>query len=337
MFTNVDAQNLVLQLYGYHGIAGRLPGEEDFNFHFTTTEGQNFLLKISHVGASLAIIDLQNTILHRLASMKLPFQTPVLQATINGEWIHQLSLPDGQSTIVRLLSFVPGTLLAQARPHTSDLLASLGSQVGHLSQALYQANHPAAQRVIKWDLQQAGWISEHVLQLDTPQDQQTILYFLHQFEHDIAPILPKLRQSIIHGDINDYNILVSNQGQVSGFIDFGDLLKTSTICELAITLAYAIMDHPDPLAAASIIIKAYHGVFPLQEPEIDILFGLIGTRLCTSVINSALRKKAELNNSYLYISERPAWDLLRMLQKIDGQYARRTFRNACGLEYATYN
>ena len=99
---------------------------------------------------------------------------------------------------------------------------------------------------MKWDLKQAHWIRDHLQAIEHRDDQQRVINSLAQFEAETAPILASLRQSLIHGDINDYNTLVLSSGQeeerVSGFIDFGDLVETSTICELAIAITYAIMD-----------------------------------------------------------------------------------------------
>ena len=62
-----------------------------------------------------------------------------------------------------------------------------------------------------------------------------------------------------------------------------------------------------------------------------MLFDLIIIRLCTSVVNSALRKKESPHNAYLVISEKPAWRLLRVLQGVDAKNACKMFHTACGL------
>ena len=109
--------------------------------------------------------------------------------------------------------------------------------------------------------------------------------------------MSRLKQSVIHGDMNDYNILVtaitSENQQISGFIDFGDTVKTATICELAIAAAYAMLNKTDPLMTAAHIVKGYHAVFPLASDEIDTLFDLICLRLCMSVVNSAQPEKGQ--------------------------------------------
>ena len=81
-----------------------------------------------------------------------------------------------------------------------------------------------------------------------------------QFEGEILPRLAKLRGSVIHNDANDYNLLVRGatpwEREVTGLLDFGDMVRTQTICELAIACAYAMLDKPDPLPAAAAVVRA---------------------------------------------------------------------------------
>ena len=69
------------------------------------------------------------------------------------------------------------------------------------------------------------------------------------FRSDIEPLLPGLPQGVIHNDGNDYNVLVEPSGdwgnQVSGVIDFGDMVHSCRINELAVACAYAMLDKAD--------------------------------------------------------------------------------------------
>ena len=89
------------------------------------------------------------------------------------------------------------------------------------------------------------------------------------------PVLSQLRKSIIHNDANDYNVLVGEndpfQRKAIGVIDFGDTLFAPTVCELAVGIAYAMMDKVDPLTAATQVITGYHEAFPLTEQEVEVL------------------------------------------------------------------
>jgi Ser/Thr protein kinase RdoA (MazF antagonist) len=92
---------------------------------------------------------------------------------------------------------------------------------------------------------------------------------LDRYLTDTAPKLATLRTSVIHSDGNDYNVLVSPYGRwgnrVSGLIDFGDMVHSHTVNELAIACAYALMGKTDPLAAAVRVVAGYHRAFALRR------------------------------------------------------------------------
>jgi Ser/Thr protein kinase RdoA (MazF antagonist) len=103
--------------------------------------------------------------------------------------------------------------------------------------------------------------------------------FLTQYESNVAPMLAELRTSVIYNDANDYNVLVgdtdSPQKQVIGVIDFGDMVHTSTICELAIAAAYAMMDKADPPTAAAHIVAGYRNLPPPSRNQRSSAFGCV--------------------------------------------------------------
>ncbi|MEO1437516.1 MAG: phosphotransferase, partial [Bacteroidota bacterium] len=77
-----------------------------------------------------------------------------------------------------------------------------------------------------------------------------------------------------YGDANDNNILLTVDTfdpKVVAFFDFGDAVYSARIHELAIGLAYFMMDQADPIWAACIVIRAYHNVTSLSELEVRIL------------------------------------------------------------------
>lgn len=301
-----------------------LPGEHDANFHVEADDGCEYLLKISKTSEVQSIVEMQNAALQLLADHP-NLQTPTLVPTLSGEY-----LCDCDGKLTRLFKFLPGTLFANVKYHSSLLLNSLGEKLAHLTQKMSEFRHENAKRYQTWDLQQAEWKKEHLDDIADANDRQLLTTIIENARPALSK-LPQLRQSIIHGDVNDYNILVT-QHEVSGFIDFGDMVETATICELAIALAYAMLNKPDPLQAAVHVIQAYIAVYPLLEEEIDVLFDLICLRLALSVITSAQRKKLQPDDEYLTISEKPAWDLLRKLYDVHPRYARYIFRDAAGFE-----
>ena len=102
--------------------------------------------------------------------------------------------------------------------------------------------------------------------------------------------------------------------------------------EPAVACAYAMLDKPDPLEAAVLLIHGFHQNFPLEEKELEILFPMIMMRLCLSITLGAFQQQNDPENEYLGISQKPARVLLERLQVINPRYAHYLFRNACNLE-----
>ena len=335
-----NASRIANNIYNLRAIAQSLPGELDHNFHLKAATGEEFVLKISHVEQQHDILDLQNKVLEHLAARDPSLLLPRICLTSNGETIGTITASDHTTRFVRLLTYVPGRLFAEYKPHSPALLHSLGALLGRMDSALQDFTHPAARRTLKWDLPRASWIRDYLPHITQPGRRSIVEAMLARFETEVLPVLPTLRTSVIHGDANDYNVLVgpasastgdAEQGHVISIIDFGDMLHTNTICELAIAAAYAMLGKPDPLAAAAHVVAGYHEAFPLTEQELAVLYPLICARLCISVVNSAYQQKIEPHNDYLTISEQPAWTLLEQLVAVHPRLAHYTFRHACHL------
>ncbi len=331
-----DACRIAFELYGLSASARSLPGERDYNFHLKTDSGREFVLKIAQAEEQRDTLDMQNKALEHLAVYDPSLLLPQICPTSTGESTAQVITGDGMAHLARLLTYVPGKLFAETRPHTPELLTSLGTLMGRTDRALQGFSHPAAHRRLKWDLRYAGWIRNYLQHIVQSERRAIVERFLSAFEAEVLPALLALRMSVIHNDANNYNVLVGDSTgmdfrQVASVIDFGDMVHTYTICELAIAAAYAMMGKADPLSAAAHVVAGYHEVFPLTEAELAVLYPLICMRLCISVVNSAYQQKLEPHNDYLTISEQPAWVLLGKLANTHPRLAHYTFRHACHL------
>lgn len=334
--TTQEAQRFASDLYGVTAATARLlPGEYDQNFVLTLDDGREaYVLKVAHAGEQRDSLELQNRALEYLAEHAPELHVQRLLPTLQGEPMASVTGAEGETHLVRLLTYLPGKVLAQTRPHTPELLHALGKTLGTLDRALQGFDHPAARRDLKWDVPRAGWIREYLHFIAQPERRALVERFLTAFETETLPVLPSLRASIIHNDANDYNILVACDAEGTArisLLDFGDMLRTATICELAIACAYAMLGKPDPLSAAAHVVAGYHAALPLTEAELELLFPLICARLCVSVTNSAYRQSLRPDDGYVTISEQPAWALLEQLAAIAPNLAHFTFRHACGL------
>ncbi len=330
-----EAASLARELYDLDVTATSLPGEYDDNFHLMAADGAQFVLKVMHPARERALIDLQCQALVHLAKHAEGVVLPRVIPNQRGELQTEIKAADGTKRLVWLLTFVPGTVLARVCPHSEELLTSLGRLLATIDSGLQSFSHHAAQRELKWDLSAAGWIREHLNEIASPSRRLLVEKFLTLYDSEIVPALGHFRRSVIYGDANDYNVLVSDRWPLPrnalSVIDFGDMHYGMTVSEVAIAAAYATLGKRDVLQAAASVIAGYHEVFPLQEVEIAALYNLIGMRLAVSVTNSACRKTIKSDDAYVTVSEAPAWEALERLGEINGRFAQYVFRHACGL------
>ena len=292
-------------------------------------------LKYVHQIRGRIFISFQNSILTHVGGSN-DLHLPQVIKSKNDRSYEQVEW-EGENRILRLLTWVSGRLYARVNPHSPDLLLKVGQACGNLTKSLEGFDHPEAHRQYKWDPAQADWVGQHIRQFPDSKQQTIVKHFfdLYVSRKDLYEKLPK---SVTHNDINDYNLLVTQDKlapEVAGVIDFGDSIHTHTINELAIALAYMLMGHQDPIQAACKMIEGFNQKWPLKEVEVEALFSLIATRLLISVTSSMLNKIEHPENEYLFISEKPAWELLEQLYSVPESLAHLRFRKAAGFSVLT--
>ena len=327
-FDRAGAEALARELYGLDGSAEPLPSERDQNF-LLTSGGERYVLKIANATESHEMLGAQNAAMARLDSMAV---APRVVPGRNGQAI--VSAPSGH--FVRLLTWIPGEPLGGLERRPPALLEDLGVRLGQVSRAFESFDHPAAHRKFHWDLSSAAETIKAHSPLITDDTLRGLVERVAGYvAHRDGETLRRIRRSIVHGDANDYNVLVApgpDGGlRVSGLIDFGDMLFSYTAAEPAVAIAYAVLDNEDPLDAASALLRGYHATYRLTEDEISVLFGLVLLRLCLSASLAAHQQRQRPDDEYLAISQAPIRRTLPLLASIPPDVAEDTFRSACGL------
>ncbi len=239
----------------------------------------------------------------------------------------------GEKRICRMLSFIEGVFFGDTKP-TEKLFSSFGIFLAEMDTELQKLNNYTIRaRKWEWDIQYLDLNRKYINDIPDTEDRKVINYFFQQYEENVRPMLPELRNRIIHNDANEWNILVKN-GKVSGIIDFGDIAYSPLINELAVAITYACYDKANPLDWASVILKSYHSKIPLKENEIRVLYYLVAARLSISICNSFHSKKVNPGNSYASVSEKYALQMLHRWLTISPVKAENIFREAIGLPVA---
>jgi len=325
-----EIADFILKHYNLQCEVTPLYGYIDYNFMLTTDEGKRYIFKLSSDIDSPEFLQDQNNILQLLQNALDPErQFPNVISSIDNQEILRFQTLDGQYKNSRLLSCVEGNFLNNVN-HSSELLFDLGVFLGEMDQILQKAASSHVQcRNLVWDLQNFTDIEKYINQIMEVNLRRLIRYFLLQFREFVQPVLQDLRKQIIHGDANDRNLLAGDS-RITGIIDFGDMVFSQTINELAIAVTYACMDKDDPIDTAVEIVRGYHSRLALEEREIKLLYYLVAARLSTCICMSTHSKIEDPSNEYITISEKPAIELLNRWIGISPVYANNKFREACG-------
>lgn len=339
-FTTKDAERLARDLYGVAATARPLTSERDQNFRLTPARGDEFVLKIANSLEDPAFLDAQRLAMDAASSRgaNVPRVIPLTSGARSGE----ATGASGARHAVRLVTYIAGTPAGDVRRHSAEYRRDLGRSVGALDRALESFDHPAARRQFHWDLARGvETCRQHLALVKDGEMRALAASLVESFERDVSPILPSLPRAVIHNDANDFNVIVRDDGdlyerhqRVAGIIDFGDMVHSWTIGDLAVAAAYATLDARDPLAAAADVVGGYNTERTPSDAELGALFGLIRLRLCTSVVMAAVQLQHRPGDEYLSVSQAPIARVLPILARTHPRFAEATFRRACGREPA---
>ncbi len=329
-FAPARVAELVATLWGLEGELRALPGERDQNFHVIPREGgDGIVVKITSAEEDRALLEAQHDALELLRE-RVDI-CPRLVRTEAGERLAAIRGPSGREHLVRAVAFIPGTPIAALAQVDEDLLEQLGAQLGRVDRALRGFDRRALRRSFDW----APASGEAVVRRDlglirAPELRAQIDRLFGDYLDQTKPLLGRLRQSTIHADANDHNIIVdSSHSKIVGLIDFGDMVYGWTVAELAIAAAYAILDRPEPLDVIAALCRGYAAEHPLEPAEIQAFSGLLGLRLCVSASLAANAIRQRPGDAYLEISQAPIRRTLPRLLERPPALIREVVHDAC--------
>ena len=157
----------------------------------------------------------------------------------------------------------------------------------------------------------------------TIKQAQTLADYLEQIETEEKRALAQYFLALYRETVNNNAIKNSTKESL-----INHNAPTQNISEAATLAAHALMSKPDPLTAACAVIKDFHSVFPIKEVECVLIFPLIAIRLLIAAAFSSIK----VDNNYLQISAKSAWNALKKLSAIPPALAHFSFREVCGFE-----
>ena len=337
-FSVEEAAAIVDGRFGISCSAKLLASERDQNFRITSSEGSEFVLKVANGRESREKLEAQNgALLHLQGKVDC---TPTVVLDSNDAHIVEVESAETGRHLVRLMTFLPGTVMASEKRHSPELMRNLGEKVGQIDRALASYDHPALHYDFHWDLANAAAVVEQHQHL-IPDDQigGLVRKISNDYVTHYASRIESLPKSIIHNDANDHNVVVGGGGDlfrrnqtVCGIIDFGDMIYSYSVGGLAIAIAYAVLDKTDPLAVACQVVSGYCAAAPLSEEELALVWPLALMRLCTSAAMAGFQMQQRPDDPYLVISQGPIQRTLPKLQELHPRFVEVAFRLACGMD-----
>lgn len=357
--TTEEAARLALEHFGVrvdaHAQVTQLDSYEDANFRLRDAHapGHDLTLKV-HNGVDTstpALIEAQDAAIRAVRAHGI--WAPHAQPTLDGRAMATVELQNGRGErhthAIRLLEFRRARLHAQLEP-TVEVCAALGSVIARVDLALATVCTPtqaAAQRTSAWDLRNFREAAlptarAHAAEAELPLIDAAASWY----DEGVVPVAGRLRAQVIHADLNDNNLLVSEgrsaeprAGAVgapaadaeaavtaapAGVIDFGDLMWSWRVCDLAVALAYVLIqchyetnvERGSPArawACCAAMAAGYETHAPLDAAEWRALPGLIAARVITALGVGTCSAAQEPANAYLRLALEPCQRVLRLL------------------------
>ncbi len=282
--TTAEAAGLAQQFFGLSGRLDPLASERDQNFRLAAAEGGVFVLKIANAAEPVEVTNFQTEALAHVARTAPDLPVPrVIEGQGGGR---EFRLPSG--SVVRLLTWVEGRPLHSVAPSPA-LRRSVGVTAARLTRALEGFVHPAQDHELIWDIRNADRLRPLLPSVPDPALRAGCEAALDRFASDTAPALARAPWQVVHADFNPHNLLTDPEAsRITGILDFGDMVRTARVCDLAVAAAYQA-GPAAPLTTLSEVVGGWHSVLPLLPDEEALILDLVAIRMVTTIVLSNWR------------------------------------------------
>jgi hydroxylysine kinase len=317
-------KNLVRLLYGIEGSVQTLAAERDQNCLVQTVDGHRYVFKISNPSEPPSVVDFQIAALDHIARISPEQPVPRVVRTLEGGTHGTITLPGGQPTRVRMLTYLDGIQIRETA-RTAAQRRAMGTGLAGLNRALHSFAHRGANHDLLWNVAAAHRLAEKLDSIVNAQRRALAEAFMKRFTERVLPRLASLRSQVSHNDYHFYNVLVApdDHARIVGIIDFGDMLYAPLVGEVATAAAFHMAGSEDPFEGPAQFVAAYHAALPLIGAEQEIVCDLMATRhLITVLISEWRAARYPENRAYIMRHNPAAWDALSQMADVSHDTAR---------------
>ena len=334
-FSDQEAIDIVKSHYEIDVTVKKLVSERDQNFVIKTQSLKKLVLKIANCEEDPVVTDFQIKALSHIENKgDNTIVTPRVLSSISGK--NTIQIQKNEKTFnARIVSYLDGEPLWTS-PNSipnNDLAMDMGKYLARLGRALKDFNHAGSNQSLLWDMKQALFLRDIISHIPDEKSKEMVIEVLNVYETTALPTFDSLRWQVIHNDMNPDNVLIDTKGNrnVCGIIDFGDMVYSPLIIDLAVAAAYLEVEDGNPLNLINHFVAGYNYENALDPHEINILFDLIKVRVATTVAIAAWRKSfRDPDDPYLvFNSDDGSRKFLERLIEIPREHAIQSFRQIC--------
>ncbi|KAI4467235.1 hypothetical protein MML48_2g00006765 [Holotrichia oblita] len=323
-----QAKQLVTKYYGFECESiSELDGYDDKNFKVAVRgnheqdKNEQYVLKIlnSLDSRTVDFIEGQNELLLYLFNKNIT--CPVPQPTITKSYYTIVQLESGKH-IVRLMNYITGVTLLTASNLPDYIFSQIGTFTSNLDNVMKKFYHPVYEsHKTLWMLNSVPELKKFLFAVEDSEKRSFLEDIIVEFEKKVLTKVDQLEKGMIHGDINEQNIIVEKIGgewQFKSILDFGDSQYSCYLFELAIAMTYAILLKKN-VDVGGHVIRGYEKVRKLPEEEFNLLKICIEARICQSLTMGVYTSSLDPGNAYVLTTSKPGWKVLREMRSMTNE------------------
>lgn len=329
-------ERLLAENYGLRGRLEPVATEKDDTFLLHAD--RQYIVKCSPETEEPDLVELQTAAMVHLerTSPHLPAQRVIPTAAGTREVV--LAGFEPYPRILRVLSYVPGRLLKDGAT-TSRHWSLAGSVLGRLTIAMEGFAHPRDARRLLWDMDNFDKLPELLTYVEEPAPRALAHAVYAEYLAAVPPVLGELERQVIHGDFSPYNAIVNPDDPefVTGVIDFGDVVRTCVVFDVAVGMANLIGDDEnDPWGSAVTFLGGYLRSRPLPPADVELLREIALGRLLLRALVVCWRAHVDpARHAYLVTHAARDWSYLRRAHDVDVEEVRARLRTVSAASRAS--
>jgi len=329
-FSDKQVLSAVFKNFNLKGILKPLMGERDQNFHLTSIDGQQYIVKISGPNEDKEVVQFQTEGLLHIENHTPQIAIPRIFKTIDGAYAGVIN--NNTTHQIRILSYLPGVSVGNDIPYDNDILKDVGRYQGHICKALSGFSHPASKYFMAWNSANGLAFNPNLHAKFNMGEQAKIAELIAGLEERIFPAIKNLRHQVIHNDGHSWNILFKSKSdhEITGIIDFGDMVYAPMINDLAVTAESFARPSGNLITAIGAVAEGFNEIIPLKLAEIELLHDLVTLRGMVSLLLQGYKNQISSPPNQDLIDEQPGnWKFVERMNEIDRSNATEYYKTIC--------